>query len=79
MCKNCETAEAATRQREFELCLLKNMKSIPYEDISVTDLCAQVGIARKIFTGISARKTGFIFSSLGNTTTILERVHSNFL
>lgn len=49
MYKICKTEESAQRQREFETSLLELMKTHPYDAISVTDLCNDVGIARKNF------------------------------
>jgi len=49
MYKNCKTPESAMRQYEFEQCLLHTMKHTAYSNISVTYLCAQIGIARKNF------------------------------
>lgn len=49
MYKICKTDESFSRQRSFESCLLKSMETIPYLDISISDLCRQVGIARKNF------------------------------
>ena len=43
------TATAYRRQRQIEDCLLENMQHTPYQSISVSDLCRQIGISRKAF------------------------------
>ncbi|MBQ2901036.1 MAG: TetR/AcrR family transcriptional regulator [Agathobacter sp.] len=67
MYKICKTIESATRQREFESCLLNTMKTIPYESISVTDLCAQVGIARKNFYRYFGNKDDVLCALIDHT------------
>lgn len=49
MYKVCKTEESVRRQREFENALLAMMETVPYSNVSVTDLCSRVGIARKNF------------------------------
>lgn len=49
MYKLCKTEQSARRQQEIEEGLLAMMCKRPYEDISVSDLCAQLGIPRKSF------------------------------
>ncbi|MBQ2705627.1 MAG: TetR/AcrR family transcriptional regulator [Agathobacter sp.] len=67
MYKNCKTIESAARQREFETCLLNIMKTVPYENISVTDLCAQVGIARKNFYRYFGNKDDVLCALIDHT------------
>ena len=43
------TIHAATRQLKIENCLLNNMLTIPYERISVADMCRQMGISRRLY------------------------------
>ena len=43
------TENAASRQLKIEECLLNRMKVLPYERISVADLCRQMGISRQLF------------------------------
>ena len=40
---------AYRRQRQIEDCLFENLQHVPYQSISVSDLCRQVGISRKAF------------------------------
>lgn len=43
------SAAAVRRQQQIELCLYENLRHIPFQSISVSDLCRQVGISRKAF------------------------------
>ena len=49
MYKICHTEESSRRQRELEAGLLEAMKNLPYEKITLTDLCRQLDIPRKSF------------------------------
>lgn len=49
MYKVCHTEESSRRQRELEAGLLEAMKNLPYEKITLTDLCRQLDIPRKSF------------------------------
>ena len=46
---NCTTEESAKRQRQFELLLLEKMKIKQYSQITVRQLCEEVGISRNAF------------------------------
>lgn len=67
MYKICKTKEASLRQREFESCLLKCMSTTPYNNISVTDLCSKVGIARKNFYRYFENKEDVLCALLDHT------------
>ena len=43
------SAVAYRRQKQIEDCLYENLLHTPYQSISVSDLCRQVGISRKAF------------------------------
>ena len=49
MYKICHTEESSRRQRELETGLLEAMKTLPYEKITLTELCRQLNIPRKSF------------------------------
>ena len=49
MYKLCKTEQSALRQRDMEEALLQAMQNQRYEDISVSDLCAEIGVPRKTF------------------------------
>ena len=67
MYKICKTEESARRQREFEVSLLEHMKTHPYDAISVTDLCNDVGIARKNFYRYFGNKDDVLCALLDHT------------
>lgn len=58
MYKLCKTEQSAQRQRQLEEGLLNAMLNRRYEDISVSDLCDQMGIPRKSFYRYFASKDG---------------------
>ena len=49
MYKICHTEESSRRQRELETGLLEAMGRLPYEKITLTELCRQLDIPRKSF------------------------------
>lgn len=65
--KYCVTAAAANRQRSVEDCLLANMAQTPYKEISVSDLCQQLGISRKAFYRYYSGKDACLCALLDRT------------
>ena len=49
MTANRNTPTALRRQRQIEDCLFENLMHTPWQSISVTDICRQVGISRKAY------------------------------
>lgn len=43
------TELSASRQRKIEECLLQNMEQQNYDHISVTDMCRQMGVSRRLY------------------------------
>jgi len=58
MYKLCKTEQSAQRQRQLEDGLLEAMLTQRYEDISISDLCDQMGIPRKSFYRYFTSKDG---------------------
>ena len=58
MYKMCKTEQSAQRQRQLEQGLLKAMSVHHYDEISVSDLCEQIGIPRKSFYRYFSGKDG---------------------
>lgn len=58
MYKLCKTEPSAQRQRQLEDGLLTAMLSQRYDDISISDLCDQLGVPRKSFYRYFASKDG---------------------
>lgn len=67
MYKLCKTAQSAQRQRELEHGLLEAMKQERYEDISVSDLCAELHIPRKTFYRYFDSKDGALYALIDHT------------
>lgn len=67
MYKQCKTEESAQRQRQFESALLKAMGEKAYHEISVTELCQQVGIARKNYYRYFDNKEDVLCALLDHT------------
>lgn len=56
MYRKCTTEISARHQRQAEESLLNLMQKIPYEDITVTQLCAEAGITRRVFYHLFSNK-----------------------
>lgn len=62
MYKRCQTEQSAARQREMEQGLLQIMQKFQYEEISVSDLCKEIGVPRKSFYRYFSGKEGALYS-----------------
>lgn len=62
MYKQCQTESSALRQRELEQGLLKVMLKKQYEEITVSDLCEELGIPRKSFYRYFSGKDGALYA-----------------
>jgi len=60
------------RQRELEQHLLKMMETLRLDEISVSDLCAQAGISRKVFYRYFSGKEGALYALIDHTLLELE-------
>ena len=69
MYKICKTEQSQQRQREIENALLETMRRKRYEDISVSDLCAQLGIPRKAFYRYFSGKDGALYALIDHALT----------
>ena len=58
MYRKCVTEISAQHQKQVASALLEWMQKIPYEDITVTQLCQTAGITRRIFYHLFSNKTG---------------------
>lgn len=76
MYKLCKTEQSAARQRQLEQGLLEAMLTQQYEDISVSDLCDQIGIPRKSFYRYFASKDGALVALLDHTLLEFEQFPS---
>ena len=76
MYKLCKSEQSATRQKQLEQGLLKAMLTQRYEDISVSDLCDQMGIPRKSFYRYFSNKDGALCALLDHTLMEFEQLPS---
>lgn len=67
MYKLCKTEQSASRQHELEAGLLAAMAVRPYDEISVSDLCDQLGVPRKSFYRYFSSKDGALQALLDHT------------
>lgn len=77
MYKQCQTEQSAARQREMEQGLLRIMEKRQYEEITVSDLCDEIGVPRKTFYRYFSGKDGALFSMIDRALMDFE-VHSTF-
>lgn len=67
MYKICATEASAARQRQLEQGLLAAMSKRRYEEITVSDLCEELGIPRKSFYRYFSGKEGALHALLDHT------------
>lgn len=67
MYKKCATEASAARQRELEQGLLEAMTKRCYEEITVSDLCAEIGVPRKSFYRYFSGKEGALHALIDHT------------
>lgn len=58
MYRKCATETSVQHQKQVTDSLLALMEKMPYEDITVTQLCQTAGITRRIFYHLFSNKTG---------------------
>lgn len=79
MYKLCKTEQSAQRQRQLEEGLLTAMKTRRYEDISISDLCEQMGVPRKSFYRYFSSKDGALHALLDHTLMEFENFTEPYL
>lgn len=75
MYKLCKSEQSAQRQRQLEEGLLRVMSVTPFEDITISDLCQQLGIPRKSFYRYFSSKDGALHALIDHT--LMEYEHFN--
>lgn len=73
MYKLCKTEQSALRQRQIEEGLLAVMMVKRYEEITVSDLCGQVGVPRKSFYRYFSGKDGALHGLIDHTLLDFEQ------
>lgn len=67
MYKNCVTEKSAIHQRQFEAAFLDILVETGYDDITVTEICRQAGLSRKIYYTLFERKSDVFYALLDHT------------
>jgi len=62
MYKQCQSEQAAARQRQLEQGLLEAMLRQQYDEISVSELCDRMGVPRKAFYRYFTGKDGALYA-----------------
>jgi len=77
MYKQCQTEQSAVRQREMEQGLLRMMLKQQFDEITVSDLCDEIGVPRKSFYRYFSGKDGALYSMIDRALMDFE-VHAIF-
>lgn len=72
MYRKCATERSELHQRQVTASLLELMQKIPYEDITVTQLCHAAGITRRVFYHLFSNKTGALHALIDHKVLALE-------
>lgn len=72
MYRKCVTEISVQHQKQFEAALLALMQKVPYEQITVTQLCQEAGIARRIFYHLFGSKQDALHALLDHTILGME-------
>jgi len=67
MYRQCTTEKTAQQQRMFEDCLLQKMLKQSFHEISITGLCEETGLTRKIFYRLFDRKEDVLSALIDHT------------
>ena len=80
MYKICATQASKQRQRELEAGLMNIMLHHQYENISVSDLCENMGIPRKAFYRYFSSKEGALYALIDHSLLdFAEQAYPKFL
>ncbi len=63
----CVTEKTALQQRTFEAAFLALALEVPYDDITISELCRRAGLSRKIFYRLFERKADVLIALLDHT------------
>ena len=72
MYRKCVTEASARHQRQTEQALLTLMGRMAYEDISVTELCREAGITRRVFYHLFNNKYGALVAMIDHAILDIE-------
>ena len=75
MYRNCVTEISVQHQKQVEEALLELMQKLPYEDITVTQLCQTANLSRRVFYHLFNSKAGALHALLDHTILNMESWH----
>lgn len=75
MYRKCVTEVSARHQKQVEQALLELMGKIPYEDITVTQLCRAANVTRRVFYHLFSNKTDALLAMLDHTLLDTDNQH----
>lgn len=67
MYKLCTTEKTAHQQRQLEQAFLSLSLELPYDDITISEICRRAGLSRKIFYRLFERKSDVLYALLDQT------------
>ncbi len=71
----CVTEKTALQQRRFEAAFLEMSQEMPYDDITISELCRRAELSRKIFYRLFERKADVIYALLDHTILDAQSYH----
>lgn len=77
MYRKCTTEISVQHQHQVTEALLELMKKIPYEDITVTQLCQAAGVTRRVFYHLFSNKTGALHALIDHKVMSFESYSEN--
>lgn len=72
MYRKCVTEISVQHQKQVTQTLLQMMQKIPYEEITVTQLCQTAGITRRVFYHLFSNKSGVLHALVDHTIMGIE-------
>ena len=72
MYRKCATEISVLHQKQVTESLLKLMQKMPYEDITVTQLCQAAGVTRRVFYHLFSNKTGALHALIDHKILAIE-------
>ena len=61
------TEKTASQQRQFEAAFLALSQEMPYDDITISEVCRRAGLSRKIFYRLFEKKADVLYALLDHT------------
>ena len=72
MYRKCTTEVSAQHQKQITESLLELMQKLPFEEITVTQLCEASGVSRRVFYHLFTNKTGALYALVDHTILGME-------